>query len=935
MAKSLVIVESPAKARTINKYLGKDFVVKSSVGHIRDLPVSGSGKKVDSAARAKAAAVTRKLPPAKRAAHKKKKAREALIARMGIDPENGWEATYEILPGKEKVVNELRKLAKGADAVYLATDLDREGEAIAWHLREVIGGDDSRFKRVVFNEITRTAIQQAFERPGDLDMSRVNAQQARRFLDRVVGYMLSPLLWAKVARGLSAGRVQSVAVRVLVEREREIHAFVPEEFWELYADVTSSAGDALRLQVVKDGGAEFRPPNGEITNQAVERLRPARFEISERNDKPTKTRPSAPFITSTLQQAASTRLGFSVKKTMMLAQRLYEAGHITYMRTDSTNLSAEAVEACRGFIGDQFGDRYLPEQALTYSSRDGAQEAHEAIRPSDVSVRPGTIGGLERDQERLYGLVWNRFVACQMPPAEYLSTSIVLHIEGFELRTRGRILVFDGYTKVEKPTGSGDKNPPLPDVQVGDVLTLREFDPVQHFTKPPPRYSEASLVKELEKRGIGRPSTYASIISTIQDRGYARLENRRFHAEKIGEIVIERLTENFEDLMDFGFTAELEGALDEIAVGQKDWKNVLKIFYADFQRKLESAADEKGGMRANAPTDTDIPCPQCGRHLQVRTASTGVFLGCSGYALPPKERCKSTINLIPGDEAVSADNDDQEEGEARLLLERRRCPKCQTSMDSYLMDEGRKLHVCGNNPDCEGFEVETGSFVIKGYDGPVLECDKCGADMQLKSGRFGKYFGCSADDCKNTRKLLRSGEPAPPKVDPIPMPHLLCEKCDDFYLLRDGAAGIFLAASQFPKHRETRAPLVDEIKAVADQLDDKYKYLATAPSEDPDGNKSMVRFLRKSKEQYVMTEVDGKASGWRAYHRDGKWVEERPEKKKPAKASKKSKKKKAAARKGRVAKTPRRKTARSKGGAKRAAPVSKSAGSTRKRASHS
>ena len=906
MAKSLVIVESPAKARTINKYLGKDFVVKSSVGHIRDLPVSGSGKKVDPAARAKAAAETRKLPPAKRAAHKRKKARRALIARMGIDPAKGWKAHYEILPGKEKVVTELRKLAKKADSIYLATDLDREGEAIAWHLREVIGGDDARFKRVVFNEITRSAIQEAFEEPGELDMSRVHAQQARRFLDRVVGYMLSPLLWAKVARGLSAGRVQSVAVRLLVEREREIHAFVPEEYWELFADVTSPGGAGLRLQVVKENGEDFRPTNAETTLAAVERLRPQRFEIAERNDKPTKTRPSAPFITSTLQQAASTRLSFSVKKTMMLAQRLYEAGHITYMRTDSTNLSAEAVGACRSHIEQSYGERYLPEKALSYSSRDGAQEAHEAIRPSDVRVQPGTISGLERDQERLYELIWNRFVACQMPPAEYLSTSIVLRVDGFELRTRGRILVFDGYTKVEKSTGTSEKNPPLPDVQVGDVLTVRDFDPLQHFTKPPPRFSEASLVKELEKRGIGRPSTYASIISTIQDRGYARVENRRFYAEKIGEIVTERLTENFQDLMDYGFTAGLEEALDKIALGEADWKSVLKLFYSDFQKKLEVAADEESGMRTNSPTETSIPCPSCGRFLQIRTASTGVFLGCSGYALPPKERCKSTINLIPGDEAVSADLDDQEEKEARLLLERRRCPKCQTSMDSYLIDESRKLHVCGNNPDCDGFEVEEGAFVIKGYDGPVLECDKCGADMQLKSGRFGKYFGCTAEACKNTRKLLRSGQPAPPKVDPIPMPELRCEKCDDFFLLRDGAAGIFLAASQFPKHRETRAPLVREIKGVADQLDEKYKFLAEAPPEDREGNPAAVRFARKTREQYVMSESDGKATGWRAFFRDGVWVEEIPEKKavrkkKAAKTRKKARVKKKAARKKKAA----------------------------------
>ena len=896
MGKSLVIVESPAKAKTINKYLGRDFIVKSSVGHIRDLPVSGSGK-VDTVARAKAAAKTRSLKGKARVAHRKKKAREALIARMGIDPDKDWEARYEILPKKEKVVAELQRLADEADRVYLATDLDREGEAIAWHLREVIGGAKKRFKRVVFNEITRSAIKQAFESPGELDIARVNAQQARRFLDRVVGYTLSPLLWAKVARGLSAGRVQSVAVRLLVEREREIRAFIPEEFWELYADVRSPAGDPMRLQVMKQSGEEFRPTSEAETNAVIASLQDQPFEIAERNDRPTSTRPSAPYITSTLQQAASTRLGFGVKKTMVLAQRLYQDGHITYMRTDSTNLSAEAVEGCRAYIGDQFGEPYLPEEALNYSSREGAQEAHEAIRPSDVNIGPGDIAGLEPDQERLYAMIWRQFVACQMPPARYLSTSIVVNVGEFELRTRGRILVFDGYTKVQPPTGKADRNAKLPDVQVGEVLAVQALDPVQHFTKPPPRFSEASLVRELEKCGIGRPSTYASIISSIQDRGYVRVENRRFYAEKIGEIVTERLVENFGELMDFGFTAELEESLDQVALGRKEWKDVLGKFYKEFKKQVDEAGAESGGMRANVPTDTDIECPQCSRPMQIRTASTGVFMGCSGYALPPKERCKATINLVPGEEVVSADAEDDEEGEARLLLNRRHCAKCKTSMASYLVDESRKLHVCGNNPDCDGFEVEPGQFFIKGYDGPVLQCDKCEEEMQLRSGRFGKYFACTAEECKNTRKLLRSGEPAPPKVDPIPMPDLACEKCEDFYLLRDGAAGIFLAASQFPKHRETRAPLVEEILTVAEQLDDKYKFLASAPVQDSDGNKAVVRFLRKTKEQYAMTEVDGKPSGWRAYYRDGKWVEEQAAKASRGKKKAASRKKKAARRK--------------------------------------
>lgn len=902
MGKSLVIVESPAKARTINKYLGRDYVVKSSVGHIRDLPVSGSGKKVDPKARAKAAAITRKMPPAKREKHKKEQAKRALFARMGINPEKDWDATYEILPGKEKVVSDLRKLAKDADTIYLATDLDREGEAIAWHLREVIGGADSRFKRVVFNEITKTAILEAFEDPGELDLARVNAQQARRFLDRVVGYMLSPLLWAKLARGLSAGRVQSVAVRLIAEREKEIRAFVPEEFWEIHADTRTKAKEPLRLEVAKQNGQNFRPTSEEETNAALRLLELADFEVAERKDKPTKTRPGAPYITSTLQQASSTRLGFSVKKTMMLAQRLYEAGHITYMRTDSTNLSKDAVNACRGLIGRDYGERYLPEAPNSYSSKEGAQEAHEAIRPSSVDLKPSDLHGVERDQERLYDLIWRQFVACQMTRAEYLSSSLTIRAGDFELKTRGRILVFDGYTAVQPPASrSSEGDVTLPDVEVGDRVDLEKLDPRQHFTKPPPRFGEASLVKELEKRGIGRPSTYASIISTIQDRGYVRLDSRRFYAEKMGEIVTERLVENFEDLMDYGFTASLEEALDQVAIGKRKWKSVLGEFYKDFRSKLTAAENESKGMRSNSPTDTDIECPKCGRPMQIRTASTGVFLGCSGYALPKKEQCKSTINLVSGDEVESVDGADENgEGEARLLLKKRHCGVCGTAMDSYLIDEGRKLHVCGNNPDCPGYEVEAGAFQIKGYDGPVLECDKCGEDMQLKSGRFGKYFGCTSEECKNTRKLLRSGEPAPPKVDPIPMPHLLCEKCDDFYLLRDGAAGIFLAASQFPKHRETRAPTVSEIVSVKDQLDPKYRFLADAPIKDHEGRPTIVRFARKTKEQYVTSEVDRKTTGWRADFRDGKWVEvipvPKPKKRKAAK-KKPAGRKKAAARK--------------------------------------
>lgn len=880
MGKSLVIVESPAKAKTINKYLGNDFIVKSSVGHVRDLPTSGSGKTTDPKERAKQAALTRKMSPEEKVIHKKRKAKEQLIGRMGVNPEAGWKANYQVLPGKEKVVDELKRLAKDADQIYLATDLDREGEAIAWHLREIIGNKDKEYRRVVFNEITKKAIQAAFDEPSELNMNRVNAQQARRFLDRVVGFMVSPLLWSKVARGLSAGRVQSVAVRLIVEREREIRAFIPEEYWEAFANLSTQSGEALRTQVVKKNGEEFRPGNEADTMSALDTLRASTFSVKKREDKPTSSRPAAPFITSTLQQAASTRLSFSVKKTMTLAQRLYEAGYITYMRTDSTNLSQDAIDSVRTYISDKLGDEYLPKDPRSYSSKEGAQEAHEAIRPSDVKLRAADLQKMEPDAERLYDLIWRRFVACQTNDAKFTSTTITVGASDFDLKIRGRVIVFNGHLKVLPPAGSkGDEDVLLPDVKQGDSLNLIDLEPKQHFTKPSPRFSEAALVKELEKKGIGRPSTYASIISTIQERGYVSLKGRRFYAEKMGDIVTSRLVESFNDLMDFGFTASMEEKLDDIADGDINWTDVLDNFYDGFQQQL-GTAESDDGMRLNSPVNTDIECPKCARIMQIRTGSTGVFLGCSGYSLPPKERCTQTMNLIPGDEAITADED--EEAESRRLMDKRRCKICDTAMDNYLLDEQRKVHICGNNPDCEGFEVEQGQFKIKGYDGPVLDCDRCGSEMQLKSGRFGKYFGCTNDECKNTRKLLKSGEAAPPKIDPIAMPELACQKVEDTYVLRDGAAGLFLAASQFPKNRETRAPLVAELIPHQAELPEKYHYLLDAPRADSDGNPSIIRYSRKTKEQYVMSEnEEGKASGWTAHFVDKTWVI--TEKKKAAK----------------------------------------------------
>ncbi len=860
--KALVIVESPAKAKTINKYLGDNYIVRSSVGHIRDLPVGGS----------KSASKTSDQKSDEACLSKEQKAQMALVRRMGVDPENGWVARYEILPSKTKVIKELKALAKDASEIYLATDLDREGEAIAWHLKQVIGGDDSKYSRVVFNEITKSAISDAFDNPSRLNMDRVDAQQARRFLDRVVGFMVSPLLWQKVARGLSAGRVQSVATRLVVEREREIRSFVPEEYWQIFADTHHhlAKDEPIRLEAVRQNGKPLALKNESQAKKVVQVLNNADFVVAEREQKPTQSKPAPPFITSTLQQAASTRLGFNVKKTMMLAQRLYESGHITYMRTDSTFLSKDAITAVRGYIDEQFGKDFLPKTANHYGNKQNAQEAHEAIRPSYVAVLAHQLKDMERDAQRLYELIWRQFVACQMPPAKYHSMTLTVMADTVELKGKGRVMVFEGYTKVNPPAKSDDVL--LPNVAIGEILSVDNIDPSQHFTKPPPRFTEASLVKELEKRGIGRPSTYASIISTIQERGYVRLENKRLYAEKMGDIVTDRLVGSFPDLMDYTFTAHLEDKLDDVATGAVPYKTVLDGFYGNFKQKLIIAKD-KDGMRPNAPTDVpDVHCDECGRVMQIRTGGTGVFLGCTGYHLPPKERCKGTKNLMPV-EAFASQTADDDTDEVNALLEKKRCPKCNTAMDGYIVDGGLKLHVCGNNPDCDGYVLEKGVFeTAKDDDVPTIDCDKCDGQMVLKTGRFGAYFACQS--CDNTRKVLKNGEPAPPRMTPIDMPELKSTKHDDHFILREGAAGLFLAASKFPKVRETRPPKVSEIRAIKDKLPAKFHYLTTAPLTDDDGNPTILRWSRKAGEQYVGSEKNGKATKFAQVYKKGRWVNE-------------------------------------------------------------
>lgn len=862
MSKSLVIVESPAKAKTINKYLGSQYVVKSSIGHICDLPVSGTASE-----RSEKLPSTKGLSIEEKRQLKQEREQRALVKRMGVDPYNGWKANYQILPGKEKVVSELKSLAKKVDHVYLATDLDREGEAIAWHLREVIGGDNNHFSRVIFNEITKNAIQQAFQHPTQIDINQVNAQQTRRFLDRVVGFMVSPLLWKKVARGLSAGRVQSVAVKLLVEREREIKAFQPEEFWQISA-ITNNANKAeIKLELTEYQGKKIKLTNAQETKQVTDFLQGANFFIANLETKPTSSKAKAPFITSTLQQMASTKLGFGVKKTMLLAQRLYEAGYITYMRTDSTNLSQDALNMARNYISANFGEKYLPAKPNFYSSKANAQEAHEAIRPSNVELMASDLNGVEKDAQRLYDLIWRQFLACQMPPAQYQSTNIEVKAGNYTLNAKGRVLVFDGWTKI-LPQAIAKDEQNLPALQLGEELTLIQLQPQQHFTKPPARFNEASLVRELEKRGIGRPSTYATIISTIQERGYAKIENHRFYAEKIGEIVVDRLNQSFPNLMSYDFTADIETILDQISEGKKNWKEELNQFFDSFSKRLSQAElDElEGGMKANKLVETNIECPDCHRPMAIRTASTGVFLGCTGYSLPVKERCKKTMNLIPEAELHNVLDD---ASEVKAIMEKKRCPICNTAMDSYILDSAHKLFICGNNPNCAGYVVESGEFKIKGYDGPVVECDKCHADMHLKLGRFGKYMACTS--CSNTRKILKNGEVAPPKEDPVAFPELKCEQAGAYFVLRDGASGVFMSAHNFPKCRESRAAKVSELARFAERLPEKLKYLALAPQQDPEGNEAIIRFSRKEKVQYVTSEKNGKATKWRVYFNNGKW----------------------------------------------------------------
>jgi DNA topoisomerase-1 len=784
--KQLVIVESPAKARTINKYLGPDYVVMASVGHVRDLPDKNPKGIKDP------------VP--------------------GVDLEHGFRPTYQIIKGKSSMVKALKQAAQKASGIWLATDLDREGEAIAWHLAEALGVKPGNSRRVVFNAITKKEIEKAFHNPRLIDMDKVNAQQARRILDRIVGYQVSPLLWKKVAGGLSAGRVQSVAVRLVVDREREIEAFEPTEYWKLTAYFTTRMEDAARLEeawlgwladapekkngrksngrsvaeknqwlaghdsvaadLIEIGGRKFDPKDVETTAEA---LALAGYQVDDRiqkenpkargsarelieikghmangpswrvksvQTKRTKSRPFAPFITSTLQQAAANQLDFTAQATMRTAQALYEGmpvagmgsvGLITYMRTDSTVLAPEAIAMAREYIKAGFGDAYLPSRANVYaSSNKSAQEAHEAIRPTDVSLTPDRVRSSLNDmQYKLYRMIWERFLACQMADAQWDSTTVLISglAEGKELvfRANGRVLVFDGYYRVTGMPTSSDEAV-LPRVAENQPLAVIHMDPTQNFTSPPPRYNEASLVRKLEAEGIGRPSTYAQIIQVIQGRRYVEKDRNRFYPTDLGRVVTDKLIEAFPEIMEVGYTRDMEQRLDDIEEKHADWVQMLGRFYDPFQESLTAAYD--GMNHAKAETEpAPHTCPQCGSDTVYRFGRNGRFLSCTAY---PK--CKYAAPIDREGNPVSAERTD-------------------------------------------------------------IACPKCGTPMQLRRGRFGPFLSCTQyPECDGIVNLDKKGFVTPPKVPPL-RTALECPKCESPMNLRRGAKGPWLSCSAFPKCR--------------------------------------------------------------------------------------------------------------------------------------
>jgi DNA topoisomerase-1 len=707
-------VESPAKAKTINKYLGKQFIVKASLGHIKDLP------KRD----------------------------------LAVDIEHGFEPRYEIIEGKKKLISELKAAARKVEEVYLAADPDREGEAICYHLQEELGDKKGGPKifRVMFNEITKKAVQAAFDKPSQVNVNLVDAQQARRVLDRLVGYKISPLLWDKVRRGLSAGRVQTVALRVVVEREREIRAFQKREYWTIDVDLAAKKPPLLTARLIRKNDETPEVGAQETADQIVTNLDGADYVVKSVGTREKKRNPVAPFITSTLQQESSRKLRFSVKRTMMLAQRLYEGieigkeggvGLITYMRTDSTRVSDDAVRDLRHYIAERYGKPFVPESPNIYKSKKEAQDAHEAIRPTSMAFSPEVVEKyLAEDEMKLYRLIWNRFVATQMMPALYDQTTIDVSAKGkdaaaYIFRTTGSVLKFDGYLKVYQEgkdqidEEDEEMKHRLPLVTEGETLRFKAIKPEQHFTEPPPRYNEATLVKRLEADGVGRPSTYASILSTIQEREYVKKEGGRFTPTELGMVVTDLLLESFDDIFDVSYTARMEQELDEIEEGKLDWRTAMAEFYERFDKDLKHAEEHMTNIK-RMEKPTDLICEKCGKPLVIKWGKHGSFIACTGY------------------------------------------PEC-----TYT----RELTV--DLPDVDNVDLSE--------QGEEEYCENCGRPMVLKKGRFGTFLACSGyPDCKTTKQI--GGEQKKPDV----ALEEKCPQCGNHLVLKTGRFGEFIACSNYP-----------------------------------------------------------------------------------------------------------------------------------------
>ncbi|TVM35753.1 type I DNA topoisomerase [Oceanidesulfovibrio marinus] len=754
MGKNLIIVESPAKVRTIKKFLGSDYEVEASVGHVRDLPPN----------------------------------------KLGVDEEHDFTPEYQIIQGKQNVVSKLKKAAARSERVYLAPDPDREGEAIAWHVAELIKGTNQNIERIQFNEITPRAVREALEHPRTLDGHLYESQQARRILDRLVGYKLSPLLWKKVKRGISAGRVQSVALKIVVEREKERRAFVPEEYWLFKAKLaleSQKADEAAAFEAELSKVKGKKPKIGSADEaEALEKDSKANpFSVADVQEKERSRTPPPPFITSTLQQHANQRLGYSAKKTMSTAQRLYEGvdlgdrgvmALITYMRTDSVRIAKDAQDAAREFILDSFGKEYYPPKARHFKTKSGAQDAHEAIRPVDVAITPDSVkADLPRDQLALYRVIWERFVASQMAAAKFWDTTVTVANGDLEWRAKGERLLFPGFLAVTKAGAS--KSQDLPKLEAKDILALLNMNKEQKFTQPPPRYTEASLVRELEEKGIGRPSTYAAIISTLLDRDYARLEDKHFAPTDLGGIVSDLLDQHFQELMDVAFTANMEASLDKVAEGGANWVELLKTFTGGFYDTLAEAAENMASVKQGLPTD--IVCEECGKPMVIKFGKAGQFLACTGYP-----ECRNTKNFYRDENGTIQVAPEDLEKPQKVG----ECPKCGSDLVIKKARTGSRFIACTGYPKCDyaqpfstgvacpkegcpGELVEKSSrrgkvfYACNQYpkcdyavwDWPVPEpCPQCGSKILVRktTKARGEHLACPDKKCRYTRELEEESE---------------------------------------------------------------------------------------------------------------------------------------------------------------------------------